>query len=231
MPASAPIANGGDLFRSLSAQPYGKAQEDAPYSRPFNVSDETVIVRVRNLSALRPRRVFLDHIGLGRGGEQYAMEMAEKGRTINLDMLYTQFARFGGNGRDISPTADRIDPIDAYVMWDGKPYVIPAKDEHGKPAPWVEIPEGIYDLYFGNHKRLFEMGPKERANELEAVRTRRRDYCVRNPVSKDFMAENEKQGADKDNPFAFLVFDRKVVKPEAVAIDMDRVYSGRAMEV
>ena len=87
------------------------------------------------------------------------------------------------------------------------------------------------DLYYGNWKRLHEMSPKERSNELESVRARRRDFVVRRPVNEDFMKENKEVAADKDNDYAFLVFDRQVVKPTSVAIDLERVYAGRAMEV
>lgn len=215
------------MFQQISATPYGKGQSDAAFSRPFNNTDETVIVRVRNLSALRPRRVYTDHIGMWRGGEKYAYEQQQKGRQVNLDLLYAQAMR---GGRDVNPTEDVISPIDAILTFDGKPYMVVAKDEKGKPAPWCDVPEGVLDLYFGNWKRLQD--PRERAHELERVRARRRDFCVRTlNVAIDDLAKSGEEAADRDNPFAFLVFDRKVVEPISVAVDMERVYAGKAMEV
>ena len=229
----AAISSGKELFEryNVNSAPYGQAAEDAAHRRPFNTVDETIIVRARNLSGLRPRRVEIDHISFYRGGERWAAEQLEKGRQVNLDMLYAQIAKFGDSARNVQPTEMRVQPVDAILFWDGGSYIIPSHDEHGKPAPWCEFPEGIMDLYYGNWKRLHEMTPKERTTELENVRARRRDFIVRRPANADFMKESDDSAADKDNDFAFIVFDRKVVTPMAVAVDMERVYSGRALEV
>lgn len=227
------LATGRELFEryNVNSAPYGHAPEDQGHRRPYNASDETVIVNVRNLSALRPRKMEVDHISFFRGGEQWAAEQAEKGRVVNLDMLYSQMAKFGDNARGVQPTIVKLAPIDALLAWDNQVWIVPALDDHGKPAPWCKVPEGVLDLYYGNWKRLHEMSPKERSTELEAVRSRRRDFIVRRPQNEDFMKAHETEVADKDNPFAFIVFDRQVVKPTAVAVDMERVYAGHAMEV
>lgn len=229
------VSSGAALFQryNVNSAPYGQAPEDQGQRRPFNLSDETVVVNVRNLSALRPRRIIVDYISMFRGGERWAAEQAEKGRQVNLDMLYSQMAKFGDSPatRSVQPTIVKVEPIDAFLTWDGKPYLVPAVDEHGKPAPWCKIPEGVMDLYYGNWKRLHEMSPKERSNELEAVRARRRDFIVRRPMNEEFMKAHDSEASDKDNDYAFLVFDRQVVKPASVAIDMERVYAGRALEV
>ena len=229
------VATGRELFDryNVNSSPYGQAPEDAAHRRPFNTTDETIVVNVRNLSAIRPRRIIVDYISMFRGGERWAQEQLEQGRQVNLDMLYSQMAKFGDSPatRNVQPTVVKIEPIDGFLTWDGMPYLVPSHDEHGKPAPWCKIPEGVMDLYYGNWKRLHEMSPKERSNELESVRARRRDFVVRRPVNEDFMKENKEVAADKDNDYAFLVFDRQVVKPTSVAIDMERVYAGRALEV
>lgn len=229
----AAIATGKELFEryGVNGAAYGQAPEDQAHRRPFNTVDETVIVRVRNLSGLRPRRIELDHISFYRGGEVWAQEQGEKGRQVNLDMLYAQIAKFGDTARNVQPTEMKLSPIDAILSWNGGTYLVPSHDEHGKPAPWCEIPEGVMDLYYGNWKRLHELTARDRTGELESVRARRRDFVIRRPISADFMKESEAEKADKDNDYAFIVFDRKVVQPQAVAVDMERVYSGRAMEV
>ena len=209
----AAIASGKELFEryGVNGVAYGQAPEDQAHRRPFNTVDETVIVRVRNLSALRPRRVEIDHISFFRGGESWAQEQLDKGRQVNLDMLYSQVAKFGDQAKNVQPTELKMSPIDAVLTWNSGSYIV--------------------DLYYGNWKRLHEMTPKDRATELENVRARRRDFIIRRPISADFMKESDNEKADKDNDWAFLVFDRKIVSPQAVAVDMERVYSGRALEV
>ena len=229
----AAISGGKELFEryGVNGAAYGQAPEDQAHRRPFNTVDETIIVRVRNLSALRPRRVEIDHISFFRGGESWAQEQLDKGRQVNLDMLYSQVAKFGDQARNVQPTELKMAPIDAILTWNSGSYIVPSHDEHGKAAPWCEIPEGVMDLYYGNWKRLHEMTPKDRATELENVRSRRRDFIIRRPISADFMKESDSEKADKDNDWAFIVFDRKVVSPQSVAVDMERVYSGKSMEV
>ncbi len=229
----AQISGGKELFDryNVNSVAYGQAAEDVAHRRPFNTVDETIVVNVRNLSGLRPRRVEIDHISFFRGGERWAQEQLEKGRQVNLDMLYSQIAKFGDGARNVQPTEMIVAPIDAILTWDGGAYTVPSHDEHGKAAPWCKIPEGVMDLYYGNWKRLHEMKTKDRSDELDAIRSRRRDFIVRAPVGPDFMKEHATEKADKNNDYAFIVFDRQVIKPMSVAIDMERVYAGKSMEV
>lgn len=200
-----------DVMRSLQSSPLGTGDMEGGLQAPFNAPREHVVVKVRNLSALQKRRYVIEPISWLRGGEQYADEMQQKGKFVNLETLQKRAA----HGADVSPTEVAVKPVDVFLTFDNAHYYVPAVDDKtGEKAPWVDVPDGVYDLYVGNFQRLND--PRERAKELERVKSRRKDYVVR---------------AGDKNEYAFLEFSYEVIQPTAIAVDKERIYAGEVVEV
>lgn len=206
------------IAADLAATPLGSGGGE-PGQVAANATKEIVLVRVRNLSAIRERRTVIEKISFVRGGEQYEADVRResKGRSV-VDLNALRARSFFD---DVSPTVDKIAPIDIALTFDSGMYVLPAYAEghEGEPehaAPWVEVPDGCYDLYVGSFQRLND--PRERAKELERVKSRRMDYVIR-------------AGGGGRNPWAFIEFERTVITPRPMAVDMEKVFAGDLVEV
>lgn len=205
------------IAASLASAPLGAGQAEGGLQAPFNASKQVVLVKVRNVSAVQERLCVIERISFARGGEQYESDRRResKGREV-IDLNALRAKAFFD---DVSPKEMRKQPVDVALTFDSGMYVIPAyaeghDGEAAHAAPWVEVPDGVYDLYVGNFHRLRD--PRERAKELERVRSKRADFVIR-PGSK--------------NPAAFLEFERTVIEPKAMAVDMERVFAGDLQEV
>lgn len=203
------------ILASLQNMPLGMGDQEANLQIPFNASKDLVVVRVRNLSATRKRKFYTSRISPFRGGDEYEDEMREKKKPINMDRL----KRDAYQGMDVSPTAYDVKPAMCTLTFDNGKYEIPAVDARtGDLAPWTSVPEGIYDLYYGNYERLTNGTPKERSDEISQVQSRRaHDYVIR--------------GSDDNNQWAFLEFERVVTRPQAIAIDTKHAYGIDLVEV
>lgn len=203
-------------MNSLRQSPLGTGDGEGSLQAPFNASKVIARVRVRNLSAIRKREHIIEPVSWLRGGEEHYDELAKAGKlpgTSSIESLH----RMAAHGREASITNYEIAPVDVLVTFDSGQYVIPHTDpKTGEEAPWIEVPDGVYDLYVGNYQRLKD--PMERAKEIERVKNRRRDLVVRE--------------GDKDkNKWAFLEFSYEEIKPIAVAVDAERIYAGEVVEV
>lgn len=240
------------VIESLKAKPIGMGENEGGLQAPINQRTEIVICKVRNLSAVRKRRRYLDYISPFGGGEEYAREQQERGKTVSLELLQQQAAR----GRNPSPTIDEISPIDIVLKFDNGSFVIPYKhcarcdseqasfeaaverdpqtkllppprlcDHEGRAyAPWIDrLPSGIYDLYMGNYARMHSSDPTEMSAEVNRVKTRRTDYCLR-------YTDNDRRREER-NPWAFVDWHYEIHRPEPAAIDQERVYAGELVEI
>jgi hypothetical protein len=208
------------IMDSIAMQPLGSLNDEAHLRSPHNRGTENVLVRVRNLSAVKSRRYFHeDRPSWLRGGEQLEKEIKKRYPTFDLSTARRD-AFVGGGVTLENIVKEGIKPVDAVVTFDNEKYKIPYKDEQGNNAPWIDVPEGVYDLYFGNFARLNSSDPRERSNEMEAVKNRRGNLD-KNVVIRPGEA----------NPWAFLEFERRVIKPETFAIDVEQVYADRLMEI
>lgn len=215
---------GGDLSRSAKAQvaadlgmqPLGTGGGE-PGQVAANATKDIVLVKVRNLSAVHARRCVIERVSFVRGGEQYEGDVRRESKGRNVIDLNALRARAMFD--DVSPTVEKIEAINVALTFDSGLYLVPAYAEghEGDPehaAPWVEVPDGVYDLYVGNFQRLND--PRERSKEIERVKSRRLDVVLR-PGAK--------------NPWAFMEFQRQVVRPMPTAVDAERIYSGDLVEV
>lgn len=206
------------IMESLRQTPLGGGDNEGGLQAPFNAPKKYVRVKVRNISAVQERNHIIESVSWLRGGEDHYEQLAAAGKgggVVSIDALH----RMAAAGRDASIVEYGMAPIDVVLTFDNGQYLVPHTGdgkigEAGEPAPWVEVPDGIYDLYVGNHDRLLD--PRERAKELERVKSRRKDFVVR---------QGEK------NKWAFLEFSYEVIEPIAVAVDSERIYNGEVVEV
>lgn len=197
------------VLDSLKQTRLGAGDGEGGLQAPFNAATDMVLVKCRNLSATMKRRVVIEAISWYSGGEQYAMEQQEKGKTIHLELLRQQAAK-----RDVSPFEDKILAVDVMLKFNNGNYVVPHTGADGEVGPWTDLPDGLYDLYMGNYQRLHN--PMELAAEMERVKSRRKDICIRERNT---------------NPWAFLEWSYEIKRPLPTAIDTERVFSGDLMEV
>jgi hypothetical protein len=205
--------------------PIGHKTGEAGLQVPFNLTADMVIVKFRNLSAIRDRIFYTDRISWFQGGELWVQQQKENG--VSITMADLELLRSRARHSDVSPRAKGTKPQDIFLTFNGLQYIVPHTGlgivggvdlgKLGEQAPWIQVPEGAYDLYVGNYQRLHSRNDKERSDELARVRERRRDIILR--------------GKNDKNEFAFVEASYEIMTPQAVAIDQDRVYSGDLVEV
>lgn len=208
------------LMESIAQVPLGFGENEGQLNSPYNRGKENVLVRVRNLSATRSRLMFdRDRPSWLRGGEQLEQKIKKRYPTFSLDVARRD--AFVGAGASMDKiTEEGVFPVDVTLKFDDQLYRIPAKDEDGKDAPWVDVPEGVMDLYYGNWKRMNSDDPKERSEEIESIK-RRRGNNDKNVVIRP----------GENNKWAFLEFERKLIKHETFAVDAARLYADRLVEI
>jgi hypothetical protein len=207
------------VLQDLAAVPIGQAPGDPTPGLAYNRSpgDDYVRCFVRNWSGNKDRRYIKEHISLFGGGEQTAKEKREKGEPFNVEEIRAKISR----GQDANILTEGLKSAPALLTFDGKQFLIePSKDPKKEP-PWVPIPSGLMDLYYGNVERLHGNDAREASREMEAVQLRRRvDPCVR----------LDKQGR-MVNPYGYLEFKREIIEPQKMAVDAEQVFAGEYIEV
>lgn len=211
----AALASVNQVLESLQANPFGADPSDPKAGLAMNQGSEYVKCFVRNWSANRERRFITEHISWLKGGERAAKAAKLQGEDFELDKKRKE-AYLGQNP---SVTEVAIKPVSAILQFDSQQFIVPASDNAKKDPEWVPIPQGVFDLYYGNWERLNSTDAKERALEAEAVAIRRRDVCLR---------MNKGQNT---NEFGFLEFKREIIPHQSIAIDSDMVFSDSYVEV
>jgi len=212
------FANVNAVLQSFNQKPFGTEAGDPTNGVVLNRSEASEYVKcfVRNWSGNRERKYIKEVISWRNGGQRAAAEAKKLGEDFDLKALRAEAYL----GQDPSIIAEGILPRTAVLLFDNKRFEIhPSKDPKKDPE-WTPIPQGVMDLYFGNPDRLMSEDNRERVAELEAVRARRKDYCVR-PGSRN----------QNTNPFGYLEFKREIILPQALAIDTDQVYADDYVEV
>jgi hypothetical protein len=207
------------VLQDLVATPIGTLPGDPTPGLAYNrtAGDDYIRCFVRNWSNNKDRKYIKEYVSLYGGGEQTAREKREKGEPFNIEELRAKISR----GHEANILADGLKPAPALLKFDGKQFLIePSKNPKQEP-PWVPIPAGLMDLYYGNYERLHGNDAREAAREIESVQLRRRvDPCVR----------LDKQGRPI-NPFGYLEFKREIIEPKSLAVDADEVFAGEYIEV
>jgi hypothetical protein len=225
---------------NYDAVPLGTLPGEASLQAPYNLKPQNAIVRVRNLSAMRERRVIVEAISLRRGGERSVGDKKGPyfGQGVTVDALRFKAA----NEENVNWEEMRLEPQDFILRHDGVRILIPYprdkskpqepthfKDQFGKPildwpaligqpGEWVELGEhsGAWDLYMGNFERMRgDFGPRVRTDELLALNMRGQHKYV----------------ASFDNPYGFLEFERQEIRFEEAVVDAERIRSGALLEV
>jgi hypothetical protein len=206
------------VLESLSSRPFGQAPGDPVAGAAMNRNDEAEYTKcyARNWSNSRERRYITEAISWLRGGQK-AEQLAKK-TGEDFEMPYKRREAYAG--QDPSVTAVEIKPVEAVLQFDNSRFIIPPAKDAKKEPEWIAIPQGVMDLYYGNWERLNSPNARERAQEMEAVKGRRKDYCVR----LDARGQNT-------NEFGFLEFKREIIARENIAIDSDSVFPDNYVEV
>jgi len=209
---------GARLLDNLTQTPLGAGENEAGLQAPFNQRPPQAVYFVRNLSAIRERNVLVEPVSPHSGGEKmFELGGPYHNKSVSLDTVRKQAER---DPIRASWWVSKIEKKDFFLKFDGQTYEVPAKGRCAKlgkevEAPWVAVPEGIFDLYYGNWERLND--PRQRAKEIERVALRRQP----DPVVR----------GDGDNPYGFLEFLREPIEAKPMAVDSRRVMAGDIVEV
>jgi hypothetical protein len=198
--------------------PLGSQPGEAHLQAPYNQRAANVLVKVRNLSAIKARMVIEEYVSFRRGGSKQLNDTKRKQEfygNSSVDELRMRVA----NGENLNWEVKRVEPIDFVIRHDSLRYLIPALDADGKPAPWINVEPGVWDLYMGNYWRIHSKDQRERIDELQLLNSRN--------LYRYAYAEDDQE----ERPYAFLEFHREEIKIADVVVDTDRVSSGKLIEV
>ncbi len=198
---------------------------------PYNLTPQTCVVRVRNLSALRKRRIVEEAVSYRRGGERSIKSGPYKGvPDVSVDALR---AKIIVSGEDMNWYSEKIVPVDFRIQHDSKRPIIPYQDfKTGAVAPWIIVDPGTWDLYMGNWERAHSSDHRERINEQQATALRGLNrFCIAAEDIENQRSPDAMKDVLDENPFGFLQFMREPIAVMDAVVDIDRVRAGNLIEV
>lgn len=222
----------GALVKDLESSPLGLGTGEQVFNVPANFAPKALIY-ARNWSAVRERRILDESVSWYRGGEEHMDELAKKG--ISLDSLQKT-----SRVKDVNFYRKAVEPTIFKVQFDLQHYpegipipphglcaknkTTPCKDHAGHfcvDAPYIQIPEGAYDLYCGNFERMHSKNIHVKTKEME--------HLIGKGKMLKVWAHDSGYGDKTD--FMYVEFIRELIpEPMAVLAD-DRLYAGMAIEV
>lgn len=216
--AASQFATVNDVLKSFNSKPMGQEAGDPTSGVVLNRNEASEYVKcfVRNWSGTKERQYIKETISWRQGGQRAATEAKKLGEDFQLQNKRAE--AYAGQDPSVIDTA--VVPRTAVLLFDNKRFEIPFSKDPKKEPEWLPIPQGVMDLYYGNPDRLESEDHRERTLEIESVRSRRKDYCVR-----------LNQRGENTNPFGYLEFKREIILPTALAIDTDQVYADDYVEV
>lgn len=184
-------------------QPLGSLPGEAHLQAPYNNSSPEAIVRVRNTSDVRKRRVVVEANSFAHVSERSIRDQKSPFRGRSEEAVMRQ-----GLTRNVNWEEDRVEPIIAVLKFNGKRYVI-------QPGEEKIVEEGMWDLYCGNYNRMNSRDIREATDEMQRVNER--------GLSKWVVGTN--------NPYGYLEFTREPITVEAAVLDREHMPAGPMMEI